>query len=215
MKRKKYNKCPTYINDKINVGDYPLTTSNISAILYVVINTTTSSTTEVKMAQKRKQNKSPMKKFTFKNFLEMFPNDDVCLDYIRYKKYPERIDCPECGKNALFHRVKGRKSYACDFCGYQISPTAGTIFHKSRTSLTTWFYVIYLVAQTRGGISAKQIERETGVTYKTAWRMCKLVRESLEEDYSPFGGEVEILTKPILVGSARASEDVGQKVKLL
>lgn len=144
------------------------------------------------MAQKRKKIKSPMKRFTLKDLLELFPNDDVCLDYIRHKKYPERIDCPQCKKNALFHRVRGRKSYACDYCGYQISPTAGTIFHKSRTSLTTWFYVIYLMAQTRGGISAKQIERETGVTYKTAWRMCKLVRESLAEDYSPFSGEVEI-----------------------
>ena len=144
------------------------------------------------MAKKRKKIKSPMKKFTLKQFLEMFPNDDICLDYIRSKKYPKRIDCPQCKKNALFHRVSGRKSYACDFCGYQISPTANTIFHKSRTPLTTWFYVIYLMAQTRGGISAKQIQRETGVTYKTAWRMCKQIRQCLDENYSPFTGEVEI-----------------------
>jgi transposase-like protein len=144
------------------------------------------------MAKKRKKIKSPMEKFTLKQFLAVFPNDDVCLDYIRDKKYPERIDCPSCEKNALFHRVSGRKSYACDFCGYQISPTANTIFHKSRTSLTTWFYVIYLMAQTRGGISAKQIERETGVTYKTAWRMCKQIRQCLDSDYSPFDGDVEI-----------------------
>ena len=144
------------------------------------------------MPKKRKKNKSPMQKFTLKQFLDMFPNDDVCLDYIRNKKYPKRIDCPQCEKNALFHRVKGRKSYACDFCGYQISPTANTIFHKSRTPLTTWFYVIYLMAQTRGGISAKQIQRETGVTYKTAWRMCKQIRQCLDENYSPFTGEVEI-----------------------
>ena len=71
-------------------------------------------------------------------------------------------------------------------------PTANTIFHKSRTSLTTWFYTIYLMAQTRGGISAKQIERETGVTYKTAWRMCKLIRSRLDEDSDPLSGEVEV-----------------------
>jgi transposase len=136
--------------------------------------------------------KNKMEKFTLKQFLAMFPDDDTCLDYIRNKKYPARIDCPDCGKNALFHRVGGRKSYACDYCGYQISPTAKTIFHKSRTPLTTWFYVIYLMAQTRGGISAKQIERETGVTYKTAWRMCKQIRQCLDENYSPFTGEVEI-----------------------
>lgn len=133
-----------------------------------------------------------MMKFTLKDFQQMFPNDDVCLDYIRYKKFPERIDCPKCGKNSLFHRDSGRKSYSCDHCGFNISPTANTVFHKSPTPLTIWFYVIYLMAQTRGGISAKQIQRETGVTYKTAWRMCKEVRDILSEDFDPFMGEVEV-----------------------
>lgn len=136
--------------------------------------------------------KTKMIKFTLKDFQKIFPDDDTCLDYIRYKRFPERIDCPKCGKNSLFHHDKGKKSYSCDHCGYQISPTANTIFHKSPTPLTIWFYVIYLMAQTRGGISAKQIERETGVTYKTAWRMCKQVRSALFEDGEPFDGEVEI-----------------------
>lgn len=136
--------------------------------------------------------KTKMTKFTLKQFHQVFPDDDTCLDYIRYKKYPERIGCPKCGKNSLFHHDKSKKSYSCDHCGYQISPTANTIFHKSPTPLTIWFYVIYLMAQTRGGISAKQIERETGVTYKTAWRMCKQVRSVLFEDSKPFDGEVEI-----------------------
>ncbi len=136
--------------------------------------------------------KSKMQKFTVKDFQKMFPNDDVCLDYIRQQKYPERIDCPQCHNQALFHKVTGRKMYACDYCGYQIAPAAGTIFEKSSTSMTTWFYVIYLMAQTRGGISAKQIERETGVTYKTAWRMCKEIRHALSEGYSPFDGDVEM-----------------------
>jgi transposase len=136
--------------------------------------------------------KSPMTKFTLKDFQQAFPNDDVCLDYIRYKKYPERIDCPQCGKNSLFHRATGRKSYSCDNCGYQISPTANTVFHKSPTPLTIWFYVVYLMAQTRGGISAKQIQRETGVTYKTAWRMCKEIRDILSENHDPFKGNVEM-----------------------
>lgn len=136
-------------------------------------------------------NKSPMTKFTLKDFQQIFSNDDICLDYIRFKRYPERIDCPKCGKNGLFHHDKGKKSYSCDHCGYQISPTAGTIFHKSPTPLTIWFYVIYLMAQTRGGISAKQIQRETGVTYKCAWRMCKQIRSMLSENHDPFTGEVE------------------------
>ncbi|MGO9120787.1 MAG: IS1595 family transposase [Desulfomonilaceae bacterium] len=84
-----------------------------------------------------------------------------------------------------------RRSYSCQECGNHVHPTAGTIFHKSTTALTTWFYAIYLMASTRGGISAKQIQRETGVTYKTAWRMFKLIRSRLDEKTSPFSGNVE------------------------
>ena len=135
--------------------------------------------------------KSQMTKFTLKDFQKMFANDDVCLDYIRHIKFSERIDCPKCGKKSLFHRASNRKTYACDHCGFPLSPAANTIFHKSPTPLTIWFYVIYLMAQTRGGISAKQIQRETGVTYKTAWRMCKEVRDILSEDFEKFSGIVE------------------------
>jgi transposase len=126
--------------------------------------------------------KTKITKFTLKNFQQVFPDDDTCLNYIRYKRFPERIDCPKCGKNSLFHHDRGKKSYSCDYCGYQISPTANTIFHKSSTPLTIWFYVIYLIAQTHGGISAKQIERVTGVTYKTAWRMRKQIHSMLNEN---------------------------------
>ena len=136
--------------------------------------------------------KNPMTKLTLKDFQQMFPDDDACLDYIRYKKYPERIDCPQCKNNALFHHTKGRKSYTCDRCGYQISPTANTVFHKSPTPLTIWFYVIYAMAQSLNGVSAKQIQRETGVTYKTAWRMCKQVRSMLSEKHNIFTGDVEL-----------------------
>lgn len=136
--------------------------------------------------------KSRMQKFTLKDFHKRFPDDDVCLDWLRKNLYPEVIDCPSCGKASKFYRITTRKVFGCEFCGYQLSPTANTIFHKSSTSLTTWFYVIYQMAQTRGGISAKQIERETGVTYKTAWRMCKEVRHILFEDFPKFEGDVEM-----------------------
>ena len=116
----------------------------------------------------------------------MFPDDDTCLDFLYKRNYDEVQTCPNCGKESKFYKLSDRKVYSCEFCGHQISPTAGTIFHKSSTALTTWFYVIYLMAQTRGGISAKQIERETGVTYKTAWRMCKQVRSVLFEKWGPF-----------------------------
>lgn len=83
--------------------------------------------------------------------------------------------------------------YACDECLTQISPMAGTIFEHSSTSLRLWYYAMYLMASTRCGISAKQIQRETGVTYKTAWRMFRQIRSLLSEtDMQLEGSAVEM-----------------------
>ena len=86
---------------------------------------------------------------------------------------PPRPLALKCERERKFHRIKTRAAYTCDTCGLQIYPMAGTIFEKSTTSLQLWFYALYLVASTRCGISAKQLERELGVTYKTAYRMMK------------------------------------------
>ena len=131
--------------------------------------------------------KPKMTKFTKKDFDRLFPDDATCLEWLKDRLYPDGIYCTKCETTTLHHRVKSRPSYSCDHCGHHVHPTANTIFHKSPTALTTWFYAIYLMASTRCGISAKQIERETGVTYKCAWRMFKQIRSMLEEN-SPIGG---------------------------
>jgi transposase len=131
-----------------------------------------------------------MKKFTFNDFNQQFPNDSACLEWLFNRFYPN--DCKKCGKPTKHHRVKSRPSYSCDFCGNHVHPTADTIFHKSSTSLRLWFYAIYLMASTRAGISAKQLERELGVTYKTAWRMFTQIRKMMGDDNTPLGGVVEV-----------------------
>lgn len=88
--------------------------------------------------------------------------------------------------------MRTRKSYSCETCGHHVHPTAGTIFHKSSTPLTLWFEAIFLMTATRAGISAKQLERTLGVTYKTAWRMFHQIRSMMGDDSAPFTGEVEI-----------------------
>lgn len=121
-------------------------------------------------------------RYTIKDFNTQFPDDDSCLEYLKEKRYPGGIaHCEKCGKERKHHRVTGRPAYACDYCGSMISPMAGTIFEKSSTSLRLWFYAMYLMGSTRCGISAKQIQRETGVTYKTAWRMFRQIRSLLAE----------------------------------
>ncbi|MGA2635921.1 MAG: IS1595 family transposase [Terracidiphilus sp.] len=132
-------------------------------------------------------------RYTIQSFNAEFPDNDSCLDWLKGQRWPSGlVPCEKCGKERKHHRVTGRPAYACDYCGSMISPMAGTIFEKSSTALRTWFYAMYLMSATRCGISAKQIQRETGVTYKTAWRMFKQIRTLMSEDISLEGEAVEI-----------------------
>ena len=134
--------------------------------------------------------KLKMTRYTKKDFDRQFPDDATCLDWLFRYFYTDGMPfCDKCQKKTKHHRVLSRPSYSCDYCGHHVHPTADTIFHKSPTPLTTWFYAVYLMASTRCGISAKQIERETGVTYKTAWRMFKQIRSMLDEGTNPLGGK--------------------------
>jgi transposase len=137
----------------------------------------------------RKRNNNPVKqsipvhlRYTMMDFNAEFPTDDSCLEYIAKQRIPEgRTLCPKCKATRKHHRVSGRTAYACDHCGNHIFPLAGTIFEKTSTSLKVWFYAMYLMGSTRCGISAKQVQRETGVTYKTAWRMFNQIRTLLSD----------------------------------
>ena len=114
-------------------------------------------------------------------FVREFPDDEACLRWLwrnRYSPDGEHALCPKCERKRPFRRYatsQPRRCWTCVACGYHLYPTAGTIFHKSSTSLYVWFYAMYLMASTRCAISAKQLERELGVTYKTAWRISNLV----------------------------------------
>jgi len=131
-------------------------------------------------------------KFTIAQFNKRFPNDDACLEALKDLIYPDGIHCRTCNQVRPHHRRTGRKQYACDYCGTLVAPLAGTIFEKSSTPLTSWFYAMFLMSSTRCGISAKQLEREIGVTYKTAWRIFNQVRKLMADDTGMFGGEVEM-----------------------
>ncbi len=131
-------------------------------------------------------------------FMRDFPDDATCLEWLwitRYSPDGKHADCPKCELRREFKRYETsqqRQSWTCSACGYHLHPTAGTIFHKSSTSLHLWFYAMYLMTSTRCGISAKQLERELGVTYKTAWRMFTLIRnELMGDDEEPLSGAVE------------------------
>jgi transposase len=131
--------------------------------------------------------------------MEQFPDDATCLDHLVARLYPNGVFCPKCQRVTKHHRDGTRPSYTCQFCGRHEHPMVGTIFENSATSLTLWFYAIYLIASTRCGISAKQLERELGVTYKTAWRMFKQIRSMFNQENDPMlNGTVE--TDEVYIG---------------
>lgn len=134
--------------------------------------------------------------YSLMEFMREFPNDAACLNWLwrnRYSEDGDHAECPKCERVRKFHKVKERPAWDCDSCGHHLHPLAGTIFHKSSTSLQLWFFAIHLMTSTRCGVSAKQLERELGVTYKTAWRMFTLIRTKLmAPDDDQLGGEVEI-----------------------
>jgi transposase len=135
--------------------------------------------------------------YSIYEFMRDFPDDATCLDWLwreRFAADGHHAECPKCERQRKFHRTKTRPSYSCDTCGHHIHPLVGTIFEGSATSLHLWFRAVYLITSTRCGISAKQLEREIGVGYKTAWRMLNKIRGTMGEgdDAPKLGGQVEV-----------------------
>jgi transposase len=134
-------------------------------------------------------------------FFKEFPDDETCLNWLwrsRFSPDGEHAHCSRCDRERSFRRYKGQRTrqvWKCTSCTQELSPTAGTIFHKSSTSLQLWFYAMFIMSSTRCGVSAKQLERELGVTYKTAWRMFNLIRNKLmvqDDNEGGLKGEVEV-----------------------
>lgn len=130
-------------------------------------------------------------KFTIKQFNEKYHNDDACLHDVFLNRYKTLKNCPECDSKFSYHKVSDRKCYACAYCGHQLHPLADTIFHKSSTSLKNWFYSIFLFSTSKNGVSAKELERQLGVTYKTAWRMAHQIRKLFDEKVDMLSNIVE------------------------
>lgn len=117
--------------------------------------------------------------FSVREFFARFPTEEACLEHIMSVRFGgTRLDCPKCGVvGATFHKLATRRVYSCSHCGHGIAPTANTILHDTRTPLVSWFYAMYLFCTTRHGVSGKELQRQLGVTYKTAYRMGQQIRD--------------------------------------
>lgn len=142
--------------------------------------------------------------FTITDFFKHYTDDDICLQEIFIMRYGDIDHCSACKTNhPKFYRVKKRKCFECGTCGHQVYPLAGTVMHGSTTTLVHWFYAIYLFSASKNGISAKELQRHLGVTYKCAWRIGHKIRElmgsvtrreltgTVEVDESLFGGKAK------------------------
>lgn len=169
-------------------------------------------------------------KYTIKQFNSKYRTEDICLQEVFNNRYSDLKICPNCKLNTKFHKLTDRKCYSCQCCGYQIHPLAGTIFHKSCTPLRVWFYAIFLFSNSKNGVSAMELQRQLGVTYKCAWRIGKQIRilmsstitlpttDVIEVDETYIGGKNNkkgrsTLNKTIVLGAVkRYSKQVTAKV---
>jgi transposase len=138
---------------------------------------------------------SNVQPFSVREFFARFPNDEACLEHVMSVRYGLRHTCAKCGvPGATFHRLANRPAYSCAQCGAHVYPCAGTVFQDSRTPLTVWFYAIYLFVVTRHGVSGKELQRQLGVTYKTAYRIGMQIRKLMAsaDEFVALKGHVEI-----------------------
>lgn len=135
---------------------------------------------------------SNLMKYTVCDLFCDFGDEKSCLIWLFEYIHPNGFTCTNCNIITKHYPISGRKVFSCGRCGHQVSPMVGTIFQNSHVHLISWFYAIYQMATNKAGTSAKQIQRESGVSYKTAWRMMHRVRTMMVAPAGQLSGEVEI-----------------------
>ena len=136
-----------------------------------------------------------MKPTTVRQFFHQFPDDAACLAHLFDVRFGQGHVCPKCEREAKWYKIEAELAYSCQWCGHHIHPQVGTIFEKSRTPLQLWFYAVFLFTTSRHGVSGKELQRQLGVTYKTAWRMANRIRKHMAaiDGDAPIGGEGKVV----------------------
>jgi transposase-like protein len=116
---------------------------------------------------------------TIREFFKQFPDDEACLQHLFEIRFGQGYECPKCERPSNWYRIEAERAYSCQWCGHHLHVMVGTPFEQTRTPLQLWLYAIFLFTTTRNGVAAKELERQLGVTYKTAWRMASLIREHM------------------------------------
>lgn len=127
-----------------------------------------------------KKKSSPKSDINLVNLVERFGSDEKCRAYLTELRWPQGVHCPRCNWKGVSY-LKERDQYDCNVCRYQFSATSNTIFHDTHLPLWKWFLAVYLMIESRKGISANQVMRTIKTTYKTAWYLCHRIRAAMRE----------------------------------
>lgn len=154
---------------------------------------------------------------TLREFFRHFPDDESCLTHLFNVRFGQGHTCPACERPSNWYRIKAERAYSCQWCGYHLHPTVGTPFAKTRTPLQLWFFAIHMFTTTRNGVAAKELQRQLGVTYKTAWRMADLIREhmaNVDGDARVGGlGRIVEIDETLVGGSKRKGRRMSRRGK--
>jgi transposase-like protein len=113
--------------------------------------------------------------------IERFGSEDRCHAYLEELRWPDGVRCPRCDSDKI-SRIKARRQFDCDGCRYQFSVRVGTLFHDSKLPLWKWFLAVYVMGESKKGVSANQLKRMLGVSYKTAWYLCHRIRSAMHDE---------------------------------
>jgi transposase-like protein len=121
-----------------------------------------------------------------------FSTEDKCREYLCRLRWPQGVTCPRCSAKTI-SRITTQRKFECSKCFYQFSETAGTIFHDSHLPLEKWFLAAYLMCESRKGVSANQLKRVLGTSYKTVWYLCHRIRAAMKDaDTALLSGVIEV-----------------------
>jgi transposase-like protein len=141
---------------------------------------------------KAKVKTQPKQEMDLMKLFAQFATDEQCRIALEKLRFPDGVKCIRCQSEKISRAYK-RNQFECESCGYHFSVTAGTIFHDSHLPLTKWFAAIYLMCEARKGVSANQLKRTIGVSYKTAWYLCHRIRAAVADaDTTLLNGIVEV-----------------------
>ena len=135
----------------------------------------------------------PTNNITLPKLIEKFGGDESkCHAYLEVLRWPDGVECPRCQSKKI-SRIKKRRQFDCDDCHYHFSVRTGTILHDSHLPVWKWFLAVYMICQSKKGISSNHLKRMLGVSYKTAWYLTHRIRATMkDEDADLLNGIVEV-----------------------